>query len=83
MIPPSGNSKAGGSPALGDNVAALMARAKAIKEKDEAQKARKAQNALPKAPEKELSAVERRNKEKTRQFRWAWAWSLGFFIWLL
>ena len=66
-----------------DPVAALMAKAKAIKEKDDAQKARQTQAALPKPGEKELSSVESRNKSRTRQFRWAWAWSLGFFGWLL
>lgn len=88
-MPPSGNSKAGdvgGAPAQptkGDPVAALMAKAKALKKRDDAQKARKAQGALPKGDEQEMSAVERRNRDKTRQFRWAWAWSLGFFGWLL
>lgn len=88
-VPPSGNSMAkevGGAPAQpakGDPVSALMAKAKALKKRDDAQKARKVQGALPKGDEKEMSVVERRNMEKTRQFRWAWAWSLGFFGWLL
>lgn len=79
VMPPSGNSKAGAQ----DPVAALMAKAKALKEKDDAQKARKSSNAIPKAGEEQMSVIERRNREKTRQFRWAWLWSLGFFGWLL
>lgn len=75
--PPSGNSKAD------DGVAELMRKAAAIKAKEAAQRKRKEQAKLPKQDEKELSVVEKRNKSRTKTFRWAWTYSLGFFAWLL
>jgi hypothetical protein len=63
------------SPGSRASVAALFAKARALKEKGDAKELARRQ--------REGSAAERRNEGKARVFRRAWGWSVGFFAWLL
>ncbi len=75
----------------GASVAKLMEQAKAIKAKEEVERAaaetRRAQKGALKGAKTEgkgeLSEVEKRNAKKTKTFRWAWTWSALFFAWML
>ncbi|KAH8821487.1 hypothetical protein F5884DRAFT_768040 [Xylogone sp. PMI_703] len=74
-------------PAPGDykSIAAQYARAKALKEEEDAAKAVKAENA-GRGIVKTVggrSPIERLNKYKASRFSTQWAWIMGFFLWLL
>lgn len=94
MAPLNGKSGPSATPppaqAMNASVAALMAKAKAIQQREEAEKARKAQKEASKAApkpankkKKELSPAEKKNRERSLVFRRAWAWTAGFYGWLL
>lgn len=61
-------------------VAALYAKARAIKEKED--QAKRLKEAAGK-PARELTVAEKRNAEKAKVFKRAWGWGIGFFAWLL
>lgn len=86
-------SKEAPAPAIGDykSIAAQYARAKAIKEKEDAAKRKDdqlvenilADNGLSRENKVQLTAVEKINQRKTSEFKSAWNWTAGFFLWLL
>lgn len=73
--------KGAGDPTSYAEVSALYAKARALKEKEEAEALARRQRDERKG--RELSVAEKRNAVKTRVFKKAWGWSMGFFGWLL
>ena len=70
------------------SVAAQYAKAKAIKEEQDAKASKKpggvgAVNGQVKGTDRELTGAERVNKRQEAVFKRAWNWNVGFFTWLL
>lgn len=70
------------------SIAAQYAKAKAIKEKEDAEARKKpggvgVVNGQVRGKDRALTDAERINKRQEAVFKRAWNWNVGFFVWLL